>query len=79
MRRRVPWFVVCGADCRRAVYAARTRRRNPDYRCQSCGALFSPKRTDALFCSPACRQRDYRGRLKGVDGREAPTLTEAAD
>jgi hypothetical protein len=30
--------------------------------CESCGQTFEPARTDALFCSAACRQRAYRRR-----------------
>ena len=32
-------------------------------RCGNCGAAFHASRTDAQFCSPACRQRAYRSRL----------------
>ena len=28
--------------------------------CRGCGKAFSPKRSDALYCSNACRQRAYR-------------------
>ena len=31
-------------------------------RCENCGQTFAPARTDALFCSAACRQRAYRRR-----------------
>jgi hypothetical protein len=34
--------------------------------CESCGQTFEPARTDALFCSAACRQRAYRSRRVGV-------------
>ena len=34
-------------------------------RCAQCGAAYRPQRSDALFCSPACKQRAYRGRLIG--------------
>ena len=30
--------------------------------CESCGEEFIPKRLDAKYCSPACRQRAYRKR-----------------
>ena len=28
--------------------------------CKECGNTFTPKRSDALYCSNACRQRAYR-------------------
>ena len=28
--------------------------------CKMCGKVFTPKRSDALYCSNACRQRAYR-------------------
>lgn len=28
--------------------------------CKVCGNTFTPKRSDALYCSNACRQRAYR-------------------
>jgi len=31
--------------------------------CQECGEQFTPKRSAAKFCSPACRQSAYRERL----------------
>jgi hypothetical protein len=34
-------------------------------RCAQCGRTYRPQRSDALFCSPACKQRAYRGRLIG--------------
>ena len=51
--------VVCQPGC---IARARDRRRRAaraDRSCASCGALFSPGRSDARYCSPACRQRAY--------------------
>jgi hypothetical protein len=31
-----------------------------------CGKTFTPKRSDALFCSAACKQKAYR-RRRGAD------------
>lgn len=28
--------------------------------CRGCGKTFTPKRSDAIYCSNACRQRAYR-------------------
>ena len=38
--------------------AKRTRR------CPECGAPFAPRRRDARWCRPACRQRAYRRRRR---------------
>jgi predicted RNA-binding Zn-ribbon protein involved in translation (DUF1610 family) len=40
------------------------RRRRASWRqvCASCGDVFVPSRRDAIFCCPACAQRDYRRR-----------------
>ena len=32
--------------------------------CLSCGEPFKPKRSDSLYCSPACKQKDYRLRIR---------------
>ncbi len=39
--------------------------------CESCGQAFEPARTDALFCSAACRQRAYRRRWGVTDNSDA--------
>ena len=31
--------------------------------CKSCGNTFTPKRTGAVYCSNACRQKAYRSRV----------------
>jgi hypothetical protein len=65
--REVPLRVICGPECRQAVRNAQARarraRRRAEGRCQSCGKVFLLKRTDACFCSAACRQRSYKRRL----------------
>ena len=72
-KRKRPMYVVCGQSCRVAVYnaAARDRRnrwRTP-YHCATCGENFEPKRTDARFCSVACKQKAYRRRHGSHDRR----------
>jgi hypothetical protein len=37
------------------------REKRVDLTC-ACGKTFTPARTDARYCSNACRQRAYRGR-----------------
>jgi hypothetical protein len=51
--------------------AQRRRRREMSRRrgliaCRNCGTTFLPKRNDAGYCSPACRQKAYRGRMKAT-------------
>ena len=53
----------------RAWYRARTERKRELRRiyhnlpqCATCDTAFEPKRTDAKYCSPACRQRAHRQR-----------------
>jgi len=36
------------------------RHRAQKRECQSCGDSFTPKRSDARFCSATCRQRAHR-------------------
>jgi hypothetical protein len=57
-------YVVCDDECRRAFHAARAKeRRKPPMRaCLSCGKQYEPKRTDARYCSAACKQRAHRAR-----------------
>jgi hypothetical protein len=38
----------------------RTLARRPPRRCEACGAQFKRTRTDARYCSDACRQRAHR-------------------
>jgi hypothetical protein len=61
---------------RRERYRLLTRHRDLRARaiaCESCGKEFKPKRTDAKYCSAACRQRAYVKRdLEGAAGRKAP-------
>lgn len=38
-----------------------------DMVCKTCGKTFTPKRSDAVYCSNACRQKAYRQSVT-VDG-----------
>ena len=38
------------------------RQRVASLACQRCGATFTPPRSDARYCSSACRQAAYRER-----------------
>jgi len=55
----------CSAACGEAGRAARRDRRRPplpERRCDDCGELLAGGRSDARYCSSACRQRAYRRR-----------------
>ena len=46
-------------------YAKKISGANPDSAvrkiiCKGCGKTFTPKRSDAVYCCNACRQRAYR-------------------
>jgi hypothetical protein len=62
-------FARCYNRCyRRRLRAARAAQR-PAHVC-ACGKSFKPKRSDAFFCSAACKQKAYR-RRRGADfGRD---------
>jgi hypothetical protein len=61
-----PKHLLCGAKCKSAYWGtiARERRAHdrPPIKCAVCDTRFMPTRTDALYCSPACRQWAYRRR-----------------
>ena len=51
--------------------------------CEYCGGMFTPKRKDARYCSPAHRQAAYRARRDGSIDRQSVSLvlavTEGSD
>jgi hypothetical protein len=59
--------VTCCEQCAEKVRLATARGRRRDRRgthdCQLCGETFEPTRTDAKFCSVACKQKAYRRRV----------------
>jgi len=36
--------------------------RAPLRRCEDCGQMFEPRRSDAMYCSDPCKSRAYRRR-----------------
>ncbi len=54
----------CSDRCRWTYHnrlrGARLAARRPEKVCEACGAKFMPPRSDAMTCSPACRQKKYR-------------------
>jgi hypothetical protein len=49
----------------KAVVAVRSNATDSRYACAECGALFMPKRTDAVFCTSKCRGRHFRRKANG--------------
>jgi hypothetical protein len=63
--RRMRVRVICSDKCRQQVRAreARELRRLDPIPCETCGEIFEPARSDARFCSGACKQAAYRRRV----------------
>jgi hypothetical protein len=63
--------VVCSRECRLAVYraieTAKCRSRVKPQPCALCGASFQPKRSDARYCSVACKQKAFRRRTVSAE------------
>ena len=53
---------LCSLACERDHRNARRRAAPPFASCAGCTREFVPTRSDALYCSPACRQRAHRRR-----------------
>jgi hypothetical protein len=62
-------YFACGIECRQAMHNANYRRWHPrsriEQQCPSCGKVFTPKRSDTIHCSTACKQRAYRRAHRG--------------
>ena len=59
-RRRRAW---CSAGCAQAWHNRRRPKvQHVEKACSECGLPFIPARTDAAYCSSACRQTAYRSR-----------------
>lgn len=75
--RRLGRRIVCGDRCRLKVFNLKRREERlasrKDLRCQSCRTAFTPTRTDAHFCSVACRMRAYRQRASARPSAPPPT------
>jgi hypothetical protein len=67
---------VCSVRCEQRYRRRRQRERRLMTRCEGCDRFFAARRDDSRFCSPACRQKAYRGRKK----RDEPAaVCEAPD
>jgi hypothetical protein len=64
--RKLPKRVGCSDGCRRAIYGAIEtawrRSRVKALTCVLCGVSFMPNRSDARYCSAACKQKAFRQR-----------------
>jgi hypothetical protein len=61
----VPAISTCSKRCSDRVEVERRRVEHQPRRCEICDEEFTPKRSDARFCSNACRQDAYRQRKAG--------------
>jgi hypothetical protein len=57
-----PRLAFCSNGCRYARHLAKRRVRHEPRNCVVCGSEFTPARSDAKTCKPACRQKAYRER-----------------
>lgn len=53
-------YSLCGNLGYRKELKQRRLEQRQDRVCKSCGKTFTPKRSDAVYCSSACRQRAFR-------------------
>ena len=53
---------ACASDADNAAVRDARRAARSDMACQHCSAIFTPPRSDARYCSPACRTAAYRSR-----------------
>ncbi len=60
----VPTKKYCNERCCCLGFWRRKREKRLEKRkdmvCKTCGKAFTPKRSDAVYCSNACRQKAYR-------------------
>lgn len=65
-------YGLCGNRGYQKDLKQRRLERRQNRVCKSCGKTFTPKRSDALYCCNACRQRAYcrsvTDKLRGQNG-----------
>ena len=61
-KRRSRNFTACSPECENALRNAARHVARAQLRCTVCRNAFTPKRSDARYCSNACRQDAYRKR-----------------
>jgi hypothetical protein len=52
--------LVCSNRCAQRVRRRQRQARRAMIHCGACGSAFRPTRSDARFCSRACKQKAYR-------------------
>ena len=63
-------WCVCSSRC---YQRAHRKMRRWFMTCEACKKPFKPARTDARYCSSACRQRTYRQKKRGRPAARSPT------
>ena len=53
-------YYLCGNRGYRKELSERAREARQDRVCKVCGKVFTPTRSDGVYCSNACRQKAYR-------------------
>ena len=53
-------YHLCGNRGYRKELSERAREARKDRVCKVCGKVFTPTRSDGVYCSNACRQKAYR-------------------
>ncbi len=61
-KRWVGYCWACATDAENEHQRDLRRERRANMTCECCGVTFTPARSDARFCSAACRQGAYRRR-----------------
>jgi len=72
--------IFCCAKCEVATRSREKHARTVEARgtreCQECGETFEPSRSDAKFCSSACKQKSHRRRI--TDAVCTPKFTSSS-
>jgi hypothetical protein len=55
----------CGRGCDEVYWSRSRRKPKAKKTCEVCDKEFTAKRVDTKTCSPACKQKAYRQRVKG--------------
>ena len=59
------YYHLCGNRGYQKDLKRRRLEKRQNRVCKGCGKTFTPKRSDAVYCSNACRQRAYRQSVTG--------------
>lgn len=69
-------YDTCSKLYRKRIHRIRMKLR--EQHCAECGKEFIPKRTDAKFCSNACRQKHFRQKTVSAKFAEGDTPIDPA-